>query len=346
MAATIRELNDAQNWSDEWQVYEENLKNIRENQYKQLLTITDEYCKAQNVLQKNVEMQRKNLKAFSNSFERIRKSGANGGSGAETLQKMSDQMSEARSMFDDFDEALPKTAGWFLKACIGEINVSLFQKKQHYKDVYEKFKLKTMILAMFLSVINLTLIHTRFMDAMFNGLLVWYYSSLTLQEQILRANGSRIKGWYLAHHYLSILLSGFLLIWPATESYQQFRTQFYIFAMYLSFVQCLQYHYQSGAMYRRRALGHGKPMDVTQDGVGLWHTQRLIFLVPFLAGGQLFELYNAYSLWMISTRVDCHEWQVIASAVLFLVVAVGNIITLIIVLRQKFLKNVPVVFPC
>ena len=253
------------------------------------------------------------------------------------LSQVRTQMADAQSGLDEFSEALPKTAGWFLKACIGEINVSLFHNKQHYKTVYEKFKLKTMILAMLIAVINLTLIHTRLIDALFNGLLVWYYSSLTLQEQILRANGSRIKGWYLAHHYLSILLSGFLLIWPASDSYQTFRTQFYCFVLYLSFVQCLQYHYQSGAMYRRRALGHGKPMDVTMDGVGLWHTQRLIFLVPFLAGGQLFELWNGYTLWYISDT--CSEWQVGACSVLFFVIAVGNMITLAVVLRQKFWKK-------
>merc|ERR1712023_19882 len=146
-------------------------------------------------------------------------------------------MESVGPLFGEFQEVLPKTAGWFLKACLGEINVSLFQNKLHYKEVYENFKLKIMMLAMLYSIINLFLIQTRLTDALFNALLVWYYSSLTLQEQILRANGSRIKGWYVAHHYFSIVLSGFLLIWPSSASYQQFRTQFYCFVLYLSFLQ-------------------------------------------------------------------------------------------------------------
>ena len=222
----------------------------------------------------------------------------------------------------------------------------------HGSDVLEltcRFKLKTMMVAMVYSFLNLFFIQTRFTDALFNGLLVWYYSSLTLQEQILRANGSRIKGWYLAHHYFSILLSGFLLIWPASESYQQFRTQFYCFVLYLSLLQCLQYHYQKGILYKKQALGHSHAMDTTQEGLRTWMhaetSQKLQLLIPFLVGGYLFQFANAYRCYAISLQENCHEWQVLASAVLFAFIATGNVITLCIVLARKR-RNLLVRTPC
>ena len=346
MAASIREIDDASVWLAEWDAYENGLKALRENEYMKLLSTRDGYAAAQAKLKKSVDAQKKNLTAFVTSYKRIgrsEKSGENNGK----LSEMTTKLNDISSTFNVFDEALPKTAGWFLRACIGEINVSLFQDKRHYKDVYEKFKVKTMVAAMLLSLINIFFINTRFLDAIFNGILVWYYSSLTLQEQILRANGSRIKGWYVTHHYLSIMVSGFLLIWPASVTYQLFRTQFYCFVLYLSFVQCLQYYYQSGIMYRMHALGHGKDTDTTQDGMRGWMVNRLKFLVPFLVVGYLFQLYNAFTLYEISKHRQCREWQVMASAILFVVIGIGNTLTLIIVLRQKISGSMGHIrFPC
>lgn len=50
-------------------------------------------------------------------------------------------------------------------------------------------------------------------DAAFNFLLVWYYCTLTIRENILISNGSRIKGWWVFHHYVSTFLSGVMLTW-------------------------------------------------------------------------------------------------------------------------------------
>ncbi|PIO03114.1 hypothetical protein AB205_0060990, partial [Aquarana catesbeiana] len=100
-------------------------------------------------------------------------------------------------------------------------------------------------------------------DAVFNFLLVWYYCTLTIRESILINNGSRIKGWWVLNHYISTFLSGVMLTWPDGLMYQIFRNQFLSFSMYQSFVQFLQYYYQSGCLYRLRALGERHNMDLT-----------------------------------------------------------------------------------
>ena len=51
---------------------------------------------------------------------------------------MAAKLNSVTDSFEEFDSVLPRSAGWFLRACIGEMNVSLFSKKHHYKDVYER----------------------------------------------------------------------------------------------------------------------------------------------------------------------------------------------------------------
>jgi len=65
-------------------------------------------------------------------------------------------------------------------------------------------------------------------------LLVWYYCTLTIRESILKVNGSKVKGWWRVHHFISTVLSGVLLIWPNNSIYYEFRSQFMWFNVYIS----------------------------------------------------------------------------------------------------------------
>lgn len=65
-------------------------------------------------------------------------------------------------------------------------------------------------------------------------LLVWYYCTLTIRESILKVNGSKIKGWWRFHHFLSTVVSGVLLVWPNTGPWYAFRQQFMWFNVYIS----------------------------------------------------------------------------------------------------------------
>ena len=44
--------------------------------------------------------------------------------------------------------------------------------------------------------------------------LLYYYTTLSLRENILLANGSDIMHWWIYHHYLSMLLALIMLLWP------------------------------------------------------------------------------------------------------------------------------------
>lgn len=74
----------------------------------------------------------------------------------------------------------------------------------------------------------------RALELAFMFLLVWYYCTLTIRESILKVNGSRIKGWWRTHHFISTVCAGALLIWPQGEPWQLFRSQFMYFNVYIS----------------------------------------------------------------------------------------------------------------
>lgn len=190
------------------------------------------------------------------------------------------------------------------------------------------------------SFLLLVFIKYRVLDAGLNFLLVWYYCTLTIRESILVINGSNINGWWRAHHFISTACTAILLIWPDSDTYKMFRTQFIVFTCYLSCVQVLQYYYQRGCLYRLRALGARDEMTITSELFQSWMMRGLSFLLPFLFGGYIFQLYNAYVLYKLSMLPICQEWQVLALSIIFFILFFGNFVTTWIVIRKKIRDRV------
>merc|ERR1719445_2856137 len=91
------------------------------------------------------------------------------------------------------------------------------------------------------------------------------YCTLTIRESILIVNGSRIKGWWRFHHFVSVVAGGILLVWPGGPAYSAYRGQHVAFNIYVTLLQLLQFQYQKGCLYRLRSLGERKDMDITID---------------------------------------------------------------------------------
>uniref|UniRef100_A0A1A8K1P9 Transmembrane protein 120A n=1 Tax=Nothobranchius kuhntae TaxID=321403 RepID=A0A1A8K1P9_NOTKU len=229
----------------------------------------------------------------------------------------------------------------YLNLVLGNINVTLLNKqaKFAYKDEYEKFKLVLTVILFVFSFMCRFLFSYRVLDALFNFLLVWYYCTLTIRESILISNGSRIKGWWVFHHYVSTFLSGVMLTWPDGALYQMFRNQFLSYNLYQSFVQFLQYYYQSGCLYRLRALGERHNMDLTVEGFQSWMWRGLSFLLPFLFFGHFWQLYNSITLFKMFQLPECKEWQVLMCGCSYMVLFMGNLYTTLRVVYQKYMNN-------
>ncbi|KAJ1093159.1 hypothetical protein NDU88_006267 [Pleurodeles waltl] len=260
---------------------------------------------------------------------------------AELIQQISSHIKERQHVFFDMEAYLPKKNGLYLNLVLGNVNVTLLsdQAKFAYKDEYEKFKLYLTIILLLGAVACMFFLHYRVTDEVFNFLLVWYYCTLTIRESILISNGSRIKGWWVSHHYVSTFLSGVMLTWPNGLMYQMFRYQFLAFSIFQSCVQFLQYYYQSGCLYRLRALGERNHLDLTVEGFQSWMWRGLTFLLPFLFFGHFWQLYNAITLFGLSRHKECKEWQVFVLALTFFVLFLGNFLTTLKVVHTKLQKN-------
>ncbi|XP_019937457.2 transmembrane protein 120B [Paralichthys olivaceus] len=322
----------------EWEEIDEEHQQLQESHkiYRQKL---EELTNLQTTCSNAISKQRKCLKDLRYSLSKCVKT-----CDEKDLKLITDiktQIKDKENVFFDMEAYLPKRNGLYLNLVLGNVNVTLLsnQAKFAYKDEYEKFKLYMTIILMFGAITCLFFLNCRVTDEIFNFLLVWYYCTLTIRESILMSNGSRIKGWWVSHHYVSTFLSGVMLTWPEGPMYQMFRSQFLAFSIYQSFVQFLQYYYQSGCLYRLRALGERNQLDLTVEGFQSWMWRGLTFLLPFLFFGHFWQLYNSVTLFRLAGHEDCKEWQVFMLALTFLVLFLGNFLTTVKVVHQKIQKN-------
>ncbi|XP_028564719.2 transmembrane protein 120A isoform X2 [Podarcis muralis] len=303
----------------DWEELQDGFQRVQETHrlYKQKL---EELTKLQDGISSSISRQKKQLKELSLALKKCKCSLADNNEEVpkESFQELQSMIKERQDVFFEMEAYLPKKNGF------------------RYKDEYEKFKLYLTIILLIISFTCRFLLNSRVTDAVFNFLLVWYYCTLTIRESILINNGSKIKGWWVFHHYISTFLSGVMLTWPDGLMYQKFRNQFLTFSMYQSFVQFLQYYYQSGCLYRLRALGERHTMDLTVEGFQSWMWRGLTFLLPFLFFGQFWQLYNALTLFQLARHPECKEWQVLMCGLPFFVLFTGNFFTTLRVVHQKF----------
>ncbi|XP_023949552.2 transmembrane protein 120 homolog isoform X3 [Bicyclus anynana] len=312
--------------------------------YKRLETLNKDYvAKLEEVgeLQasclKELNHQRYRMSIINSALKRMEKKGA---TKDERLANLEKEVMKRKAMLHEIEATLPKQNGLYLRIILGNVNVSILNKndKFKYKDEYEKFKLILSAIAFVLAVANL-FIDFRPLQLILIFLLVWYYCTLTIRESILKVNGSRIKGWWRLHHFISTVVAGILLVWPQNEPWNLFRHTFMWFIAYISVVQYMQFRYQSGVLYRLKALGARHNMDITIEGFHSWMWRGLSYLLPFLFGGYVFQLYIAYTLYQISDHPEA-TWQVAALSFSFLLIGIGNTATTLIVIPQKLNEQV------
>ncbi|XP_020022431.1 transmembrane protein 120A isoform X2 [Castor canadensis] len=287
----------------DWEDLQQDFQSIQETHRLYRLKL-EELTKLQGNCTSSITRQKKRLQELAVILKKCRPSLPSEAS--EAAQELENQIKERQGLFFDMEAYLPKKNGLYLSLVLGNVNVTLLSKQ------------------------------AKVTDAAFNFLLVWYYCTLTIRESILINNGSRIKGWWVFHHYVSTFLSGVMLTWPDGLMYQKFRNQFLSFSMYQSFVQFLQYYYQSGCLYRLRALGERHTMDLTVEGFQSWMWRGLTFLLPFLFFGHFWQLFNALTLFGLARDPQCKEWQVLMCGLPFLLLFLGNFFTTLRVVHQKF----------
>lgn len=322
---------------EEWEELEKEYLQL-EVEHRDYYRKVEEVKAVQKKCMSNIAHQRYRVKQIQAGVARCEKMGSD--EEKAKLVAFNKKLVDRKIQFRELEEVLPHENGIYLKVILGSVNVSLLSKqdKYNYKEDYERFKLYVTIVTLVLGS-ALLFLHLRVTDAAFQFLLVWYYCTLTIREHILKVNGSRIKGWWISHHFISTLCAGVILIWPDGYTYNEFRPQFVAFSLYLGVLQLMQYYYQSGSLYRLRALGERRNMDITVEGFQSWMWKGLTFLLPFLLGGYIFQLMNSIVLFQLARHERCKEWQVWVLSVIFFVLFLGNFWTTGLVIKQKLQKR-------
>ncbi|XP_021337062.1 transmembrane protein 120A-like isoform X2 [Danio rerio] len=296
----------------EWKTQEKEFQQLQET-HRLYLQKLEEVSKLQKSFAASLARQKKNLKENLKSLIKLNKGLTEEESNA--VKEAKDHIRNMPSQIFQMEAFLPKKNGIYLSLVLGSVNVNLPSKdaKAEYKDEYERFKLYVTVTHFLLTFICCFFVNYRFLDALLNFLLVWYYCTLTIRESILISNGSR----------------------PDGETYQSFRTQFLAYCLYQSFVQYLQYYYQSGCLYRLKALGERHNLDLTVEGFQSWMWRGLTFLLPFLFLGHFWQFCNGFSLFRLARLPECREWQVSMCGFCFMVLFAGNFFTTLAVVQHK-----------
>lgn len=303
---------------EKYKSLQQNLKNL-EAKVAEYRKIESESCKKEKECIKEIKEQKAEINKWLKSIKKEKN--------PDTIEKKD----EIYKRFTRIASLFPRPPGLVLSLALGKNGpfvIHPIQARQQYKKDYEAFKLNYSLVTSAFALFNLFIFKNRILDILYIFLILYYFSSVTLREHILLVNGSRIRSWWLGHHYSSVILSCTILLWPYGETFLQFRTLFYLFSVYLGIVQFFQYKYQTKRLYTLRALSVIGPMDTfSGDGAHI-NTQRDFFLlIPFLSIAQLWQIYNSYFLFNLYMGSTKKEWQVITSSIFFGVLGIGNLFT-------------------
>ncbi|XP_026640041.1 transmembrane protein 120B isoform X4 [Microtus ochrogaster] len=315
----------------EWHELEGEFQELQETHriYRQKL---EELTALQTLCSTSINKQKRHLRDLKGTLQRCKRHSSQ--EEAELIQQIGANIKERQNVFFDMEAYLPKKNGLYLNLVLGNVNVTLLsnQAKFAYKDEYEKFKLYLTIILLVGAVACRFVLHYRVTDEIFNFLLVWYYCTLTIRESVLISNGSRIKGWWVSHHYVSTFLSGVMLTWLCSVP-----------AVLLPERLSLQTASPGG---EEPPGPHGGRVPVL-DVAGPHLPPAFPFLWPWKLTGecclssclQFWQLYNAVTLFELSSHEECKEWQVFVLALTFLILFLGNFLTTLKVVHAKFQKN-------
>ncbi|EXB87381.1 Transmembrane protein 120-like protein [Morus notabilis] len=265
--------------------------------------------------------------------------------------KLDEDLQRARCILTDGDAAsfLPvKPQGRFLRMFLGPINVRAARKdiQLKVKEEYNSYRDRTALLFLLFPSILLILRSwiwngclPAFPVQLYQAWLLFLYTGLALRENILRANGSDIRPWWIYHHYCAMAMALVSLTWeiqgePNCSQKQRGVHLFLQWALMQGISMLLQNRYQRQRLYTRIALGKAKRMDVvwgeTAGVIGqLWVLCPILFIL------QAFEAY--VGLLLLRTALDgvVSEWQVIFCGILLVLMAVGNFVNTVQTLMAK-----------
>ncbi|OMO86792.1 TMPIT-like protein [Corchorus olitorius] len=247
----------------------------------------------------------------------------------------------------------PKAQGRFLRMFLGPINVRASRKDVQLKVKEEYNSYRVLDLGRMLACISRSVVPVA-ECVLCQAWLLFLYTGLALRENILRANGSDIRPWWIYHHYCAMVMALVSLTWeikgqPNCAQKQRGVELFLQWAMMQGVAMLLQNRYQRQRLYTRIALGKhvttSYPVVPGQGAIAnrmdvVWGETagvdgQLWVLCPILFLMQGFEAYVGLLLLKTAFVGVVSEWQVIFCGILLVLMAIGNFINTVQTLMVK-----------
>ncbi|KAJ8768400.1 hypothetical protein K2173_021553 [Erythroxylum novogranatense] len=207
--------------------------------------------------------------------------------GSKLGDKLEEDLQRAKCVIVDGDVSafLPsKAQGWFLRMFLGPINVRASRKdvQLKVKEEYNSYRDGTALLFLLFPSALLVLRSwvwngclPAFPVQLYQAWLLFLYTGLALRENILRANGSDIRPWWIYHHYCAMIMALVSLTWeikgqPNCTQKQRGVQLFLQWAMMQGVAMLLQNRYQRQRLYTRIALG--KVQDFMSETLNSWNS--------------------------------------------------------------------------
>ena len=166
--------------------------------------------------------------------------------------------------------------------------------------------------------------------------MLYFYAALALRENVLRANGSTIRKWWINHHYYSMGMCLVVLTMDVqSTACLDNMVRFLAFTAMQGAVMLVQNRYQRFRLYTRVAMGKASPMDVAGGEMG-GNTGQLKLLYPLLFGLQAMQFFIGGSVVAEAVKEYLDggsrleganffkEWQAPACGALFCIMGAGN----------------------
>jgi len=235
-----------------------------------------------------------------------------------------------------------KVGSNFLRYILGHVSVRVWNEsdKKQLKSEYNKFKQVATTWMIIFPLMQLIFGFSWIVHQWHQVFTMYYYFSLAIRENVLKLNGSRIKRWWIVHHYLSIATSflSLLLLRSAYNDYEGYFTYTTFLALWIAAVMWVQNQYQEARHYARIAMGKASIFDGTTSETlveapsqsSTWY----YILVPLLYMTYIFEVILAGYCFLeflthYSQQVEFRifELECLMLGVLWLLIAFGNVTT-------------------
>eukprot|EP01083_Nonionella_stella_P104264 298572_1 len=263
------------------------------------------------------------------------------------LNALESSLQEIKAIVDDLGKSKRKTGSHFVSLLMGKVSVRIWNKGDRYKfkTEYNRFKERWMSIFFIFPAIQILFGFSQMINQIQALLFFFYYGSLAIRENILSLNGSRIEAWWIYHHYWSIAIALLtLIIYSDDALVSSDNSIIYLnyFFFYQGLVMLLQNDYQKNRHYARKALAKKSQLDpTTSEVIDETPHAKYKLLLPALYATYCAQLcISIYFLFLSSYNAlsQLKSIQIIAMAICWFVLSIGNASTLSKVLKKKKLR--------